>query len=222
MEDLMVESSMTIKKLRIKFKAIILDLDDTVLGFLQALVHQYNMRHNTSLSHNDIKTWDFDDLDITDKKGNRIVGKDLRDLFVLLEENGMYAALEPLEYSKRFLSSLKEEGYKIIFITARNEKHRIATEYNLNKYELPYDELYFEKDKIKRIKSLSRKYHIVMFADDKASTVKAVAENCKVDNVVLIDKAHNRSEEFDEDLEIVRAADLMDCSKLIPSIKSFI
>ena len=94
------------KKRRIKPNAIVLDLDDTILAFLQGLVHQYNVKHSASLSHNDIKTWDFEDLDITDARGNRSIGKDLRDLFLLLEGHGMYAALEPLPYAKSFLKML--------------------------------------------------------------------------------------------------------------------
>jgi uncharacterized HAD superfamily protein len=102
-------------------------------------------------------------------------------------------------------------------LTARNERFRLATEYNLNDQDIYYDELYFSKDKVKIIKQLSKEYNIVMFADDKASTVKSVAESCKVKNIFLINKAHNKEEEIDEE-EVKRANDLMDCLKELKSI----
>ncbi|HLD91590.1 MAG TPA: hypothetical protein VI911_11385 [Patescibacteria group bacterium] len=212
-----VDRSADKKKSPKKDKAIVVDYDDTVVGFLQALCKAHNKKYGTCVSHNDIKTWNFDDLDITDARGNRVTGADLRATFKLYEENGMYAALKPLDYAKYTLDTAHEIGYKVIIVTARNEKFRVATEYNLADQDIYCDELYFSNDKVKTIKDLAKKYQIVMFADDKASTVQDVAENCRVKNVFLITKAHNRSCEVDEEI-IKRANDLMDCLKELKKV----
>lgn len=206
------------KKYIRKEKAIVVDYDDTVVGFLQSLCKAHNKKYGTCISHNDLKSWDFDDVDITDARGNRVTGKDLRETFQIYEENGMYAALKPLDYAKYALDTAHEIGYKVIIVTARKEKFRVATEYNLNDQDIYYDELYFSSDKVKTIKQLSKTYNIVMFADDKTSTVVNIAENCRgVKSVFLINKAHNKGDEFDEE-SIKRANDLMDCVKELKQV----
>lgn len=207
----------TTRKYKRKEKVIIVDYDDTVVGFLQALCKAHNKKYGTCISHNDLKSWNFDDVDITDARGNRVTGADLRDTFKLYEENGMYAALKPLDYAKYTLDTAHEIGYRVIILTARNERFRTATEYNLHDQDIYYDELYFSDDKVKTIKQLAKKYNVVMFADDKATTVQSVAENCRVKNVFLINKAHNIDSEIDEEV-IKRANDLMDCLKELKKV----
>jgi len=205
------------KKYARKPKAIVVDLDDTVVGFLQALCKSHNKKYGTCVSHNDIQSWDFEDVDITDARGNRVTGADLIGTFKLYEDNGMYAALKPLDYAKYALDTAHEIGYSVIIVTARNEKYRIATEYNLNDQDIYYDELYFSADKVKTLKELSKKYNLVMFADDKLATVNAIAENCRVKNVFLINKGHNKNYELEDEV-VKRADDLMDCLKELKQI----
>jgi len=202
---------------KVKEKAIVVDYDDTVVGFLQALCKAHNKRYGTCISHNDIKTWDFGDMDITDARGNRVTGHDLRATFKLYEDNGLYAALKPLDYSKYALDTAHEIGYKVIILTARKEKYRLATEYNLDDQDIYYDELHFSDDKVKSLKQLAKTYDIVMFADDRASTVLEVAEKCRVKKVFLINAPHNINLEIDEDL-VIRTNDLMDCLKELKQI----
>ncbi len=205
------------RKRRTKPKAIVLDYDDTVVAFLQTLCRIHNLKHGTCLTDHDIKTWNFDDIDIIDARGVRVIGKELRETFKITEEHGLYALLPPLDYAKYALDTMSEIGYKIIIMTARDERFRETTELNALERELTYDEMHFSKDKVKTIKELSKIYNIVMFVDDKASTVQSVSENCRVKQVCLINKAHNKSVEVDEE-EIIRVNDLMDCVKALKRI----
>lgn len=205
-------------KRKAKPKTILIDYDDTVISFLQTLCKIHNQKYGTCITHNDIKTWDFEAMDVTDARGNRVTGQDLRDTFKYFEDHGMYAALKPLPYAKYALDTAHEIGYKVIILTARPEKYRIATEWNLLANDLYYDELFFEKDKVKKIKELSKTHNIVFFADDKPTTVHDVAENCKVKNVFLIKSSVNESSipDLHEDVKI--ANDLMDCIKELKQI----
>lgn len=45
-----------------------------------------------------------------------------------------------------FLKWAKERGYKIFLITGRGEAYREATLKNLDKYKIPYDEIFFKPD----------------------------------------------------------------------------
>jgi uncharacterized HAD superfamily protein len=208
---------MTTKRKR-KEKAVCLDLDDTVVNFLQTLCAIHNKKYGTCVSHRHIKAWNFSELDLTDARGNRVTGDDLYKTFKEYEDHGLYTCLEPLEYAKYVLDSMRDLGYKIIFITARNERFLKTTECNLLKKDLNYDELYFEKDKVKTLKQLQKKYKVVMFVDDKAETVQNVCDNCsRINHVVMLNKSYNQSIELDE--EIDRADDLMDCLKVLKEVK---
>lgn len=49
---------------------------------------------------------------------------------------------KPIQYIIDSVKIWKQLGYKIVLFTSRPERIREATEYWLNKYEIPYDELY--------------------------------------------------------------------------------
>ena len=199
-------------------KALLLDFDDTVVSFIETLCKIHNKKYGTCISHHDIKSWDFAGMEITDARGNKVTGEDLRNTFKYFEDHGMYAALQPLPYAKYALDTAHEIGYKIIILTARPEQYRIATEWNILSNDIAYDELYFDWDKVKKIKELSKDNNIVLFADDKPSTVQAVAENCKVKNVFLIKNPANEQSIVDLHEDIKIANDLMDCIKELKQI----
>ena len=205
------------KKRKMKPKAVVFDHDDTIVGFLPTLCELHNLKYNTCLTDHDITSWDFDDLDITDARGVRVLGKELRETFAESENHGLYALLQPLDYAKYALDTIREIGYKIIILTARNEKFRETTANHALINGLVYDELHFSKDKVKTIKELSKQYNIVMFADDKGTTVQNVSENTRVKKVCLVNKAHNKNMDIDEE-DIIRVNDLMDCVKELKEV----
>ena len=101
-------------------------------------------------------------------------------------------------------------------MTARKSEYEGHTITNLIKNEIPYDKVIFDSDKVKKINDLRKKYNIVCFADDRASTVKDVFEKCKIDNVYLIDHPHNRAENLDED--ITRIDSLIEIIRDLPDV----
>ena len=68
---------------------------------------------------------------------------------------------------------LHDKGYKIIIITARNNKYHADvisdTIFYLHKYNLWYDEIIFEEKNNKGDKA--HKYHVDVFIDDKESNL---------------------------------------------------
>jgi uncharacterized HAD superfamily protein len=63
----------------------------------------------------------------------------------------------PIQYIIDLVKIWKQLGYKIVLFTSRPEKIREATEYWLNKYEVPYDELYMRNEKDHYIKDTELK-----------------------------------------------------------------
>jgi uncharacterized HAD superfamily protein len=201
-----------------KKKAVCCDLDDTISNFLKTLCHIHNVKNNTCLSDNDITDWDFEKLNITDARGNTVNGKNLRETYKYFEDHGLYAILSPLDYAKYALDTAHEIGYTVIILTARPEKYKAQTELNLISQDIYYDEIYYEWDKCKKLDELSLKYNIIFFADDKVNTVQAVAKNCQVKNCFLINKPYNKNVILEEDSNIVRVNDLMDCIKELKKV----
>jgi len=208
----MVESDKKSKKP----KVLVWDIDDTVLGFLYTVCSLHNKKYGTCISERIITNWDFKGIDTIDARGNKVTGEDLYATFKYFEDHGLYAALRPLDYAKYALDTASEIGYKNILLTARDPKFQRQTEVNLLSENISYDEIYFEWDKVKKINELSKKYDVVLFADDKVDTVKAVFENCKVKHVFLVNQPHNQDAVIDEDIK--RAHDLMDCLKELKRI----
>jgi uncharacterized HAD superfamily protein len=203
---------MMAKKSVNKPKAVVLDYDDTIVGFLQGLCTIHNAIHGTNVSHRDVTSWNFDDLLIEDVNGNKVTGKQLRDTFKTYENNGLYVGLQPLQYAVPAVNDMIGRGYKIIIVTARPEEYRKDTELNAIWNGIKYDKLIFSNDKVKTLKSLRRKYNVVMFADDKYETIEDVANNCGwIKHVCLINGPHNRMIEIEDEERIVRVEDLNFC-----------
>jgi hypothetical protein len=59
--------------------------------------------------------------------------------------------------------------------------------------------------------------HKTLFADDKLTTIEAVNEQCKVDNICLINAAHNKKEGLDEG--ITRVNSLFETVRFLRRIK---
>ncbi len=88
--------------------------------------------------------------------------------------------IEPKFNTKEVLDKLRNEGYKIIFITVRNDREfaglgearRITLEW-FEKYEIPYDELHVD---IQDKKSFCEENDIDIFIDDSVRTVTNVKD----------------------------------------------
>ena len=70
-----------------KQKLVILDLDDTILGFIPFFVSEFNKINNTHMIQADLTQFDFMSLKFKDCKGNQIEGKLLQEFFLSLRKN---------------------------------------------------------------------------------------------------------------------------------------
>jgi len=202
---------------KLKPKAVIVDIDDTITNFLPFLCFLHNKLNNTSITEKDITSWNFDNIEFKDVRGNETTGDELRATFRNFEDHGLYAILPPINDARFALDIIHELGYRIILMTARNAKYESQTVLNLIANRFKYDELYFEKDKVKKIKELAKTYNIVLFADDKLDTVIKVSENCNCKKIFLIDKHHNSVVELDE--EITRIDNLFEAVRCLREVK---
>ena len=187
--------------------AVVLDADDVVFDFIGGLCQLYNKHHGTALSPSDLTEWDWKNLDFKDARGNVVRGVELRKEFEEYE-NGIYVGLEPVPYAIQALNLIRKLGYKIFIITARHCSFGKHTELSLMFKGIPHDEVFHKEDmsieaekyKVAKIDELSKSHNIALFADDKLSTAQAVASNCKVDRVYLVNRPHNKNMEAGEDV----------------------
>lgn len=217
------------KPRRIKEKAIVLDYDDTIVNFDGGICAIHNKRYGTSLTPRDLKTWNFKGLEVKDVSNNIVRGEDLLATFKEYEDHGLYVGLDLLRDSYNALECMKEKGYKIFVITARPEKYGKQTELNLISHKIHkfIDEIFFKPEfqsevqdfKVKKIKELSKDYNIHVFADDKAETVRSVAESCNVNLVFLVENARNKDFEPEDGENITKVRDIMEIIRYLKKVK---
>ena len=203
-------------KTKTKIPTVVLDIDDTVVHFCNFLCYAYNNIHHTSITESDLTTWDFTTTKVTDHSGKTVSGVEIRQFFKDYEAHGFYTALPPIKESVLAIDFIRKMGYKVILLTARDEKYRKDTELNFSINKIQYDEIIFNAEKVKQINKLARKHNIVAFADDKYDYVRDVAETDKVNICYLINKAHNLSVNTGDDL--IRVNDLLEIVRTLPNI----
>jgi uncharacterized HAD superfamily protein len=176
---------MVVKK--IKDQTIILDLDDCCVGFTQFLILTHNRIHGTTYAPKDISSWDLP--------------TDLNNLYKRFENHGLYAALPVLPGVKEAIDHFKlVMGLRIILLTARPERFGEDTYLHLKTHGIKFDELIFQADKVKAIREIAKRLHVIAFADDKLETIEKVNEKCRVDHIFLINMPHNQKEDLDPDI----------------------
>lgn len=199
-----------------KPKAVVFDMDDTLVGFVDMLMRLHNKLHKTCLVPSDLKEYNMKTLIMEDSRGNTVLGEDLWNTFQEYEDHGLYAALKPLPEARHALSIISKLGYKIIIMTARKAEYEKQTKFCLLHQNLVHDELIFagSTEKSKEIRKLSKKYNIVAFADDKASTVIDVSESTNVNKNYVIAQRHNLDVELPE--EVKRVASVFEIVRDLP------
>lgn len=206
------------KKVISKTHAVVLDIDDTIVDFIGFLCYLYNVKHNTTVSPVDLKNWDMVGTKVEDAQGKIVKGEELRVFFRDLEPHGLYAAIPAIKESVLAVELMRRLGYKIILLTARDEKFLKDSEINLIVNRIPYDEIIFDHDKAKQINRLAKKHSIAMFVDDNTKHVTNVFDTDKVEVVYLVNRPHNNSTELPEG--IVRINDLLEIVRTLPEVES--
>lgn len=84
------------------------------------------------------------------------------------------------DYVKEALEYFKQNNYKIILITARNNKYSpkvktITTNY-LAKYNLPYDKIIFDDEEQENKGLSANQEHVSLFIDDKETNLDNIAK----------------------------------------------
>lgn len=205
------------KKLIKKTPTVVLDIDDTVVDFIGFLCYLYNVKNDTTVSSADLKSWDFVGTKVEDAQGKVVLGETLRKFFLDYENSGLYAALPPIKESVLAIELMRKLGYKIILLTARNEKFLKDSEINLIVNKIPYDEIIFDHDKAKQINRLAKKHSIAIFVDDNVKHVTNVHETDRVDVTYLISRGHNKDEQLPEG--VVRINDLLEIVRTLPEVE---
>lgn len=202
-----------------KLKAVVLDMDDCFMGFIDMFCFLAREIYKINVSPSNFTEYDMRKINYVDVNGNEVKGDDLFEIFKKLEEEGgLYSHLKPLVDGQKALETIHKYGYRIILLTARKPEYELQTIANLAVHKIIYDDLLFcpSEEKAKMIRKLSKDYNIVAFADDKASTVRDVFENTNVNEVYLIDQPHNRKEEIDEEItRLNRLFDIIHYLKII-------
>jgi len=204
----------------VKEKVVCLDLDDAIVGFLPMLCLIYNKLNGTCIAPMDFKEYDLEILEMKDANGNVVLGKGIKDIFKEFEDHGLYASLDVLPEASHALNLIKKLGYKIFFITAREERFEKQTKLNLLKNHIEYDRLFFVKscDKAKIIRKIAKEYQVIMFFDDRLSTVVDVFENTNTKHVFLKEMPHNKHQEIDAG--IIRVSGLFDTVRYLKDVNS--
>jgi len=166
-----------------KDKAVVLDIDDTLLDFRGHLYTIHNNKYDTSYNRKDDTEW--------------TLPEELNKTFIEYE-NWIYVSQPILPKVKKQLELFRERGYKIVLMTARSEDYKKHTIFNLALNGIKYDELFFNKNKALKINRLSEKYDIKIFADDKVDTVNKVRRETDIPKVYLINMPCNRNEDEEE------------------------
>jgi uncharacterized HAD superfamily protein len=169
-----------------KKKICIIDVDDTVVDFVSHLCHIHNFLRKDSIDKSDLGNWKFPEA----------LEKTFREY-----EEWIYLSAPILRKAKKKINELKDKGLGIVLMTARDENFRKQTEFNLALNGIDYDELLFNKNKSLKINRLSEKYDVVLFVDDKLSTVLKVKERTDVPHIYLINMPSNREDDVPEGVE---------------------
>ena len=119
--------------------------------------------------------------------------KEVIDSFLDNNLNNIYKDLIPSNGVQKILEDLNEKDFEIILITAREEKFRAVTKKWLKKYNIIYDKLIHQVDKVPPAKQED----IELFIEDDQNNAEEFKKNGI--EVILFDKMHNRDTSLIQD-----------------------
>lgn len=173
-------------------KVCAIDLDDTLSNSEEYFVITYNDANNTEYrTKKEIK--------------DNISLKEYEDFKHFFRESGVKVNIQPKEHAKKLCNFLKEQGYKIVIISARpyDKYFRIFpdTLQWLEQNEIKFDAIYFEKEKhLKIIKQLPQLSFIIEDDVENAEQIAKAGYNVyllnnqidkSISNVTVVDSLSN-------------------------------
>lgn len=198
-----------------KEKICLLDIDEVCFDYLGGLLGLHNKLHGTTISKQDLTTWDIDNLLITNSRGKVTLGSEIRATMNKYENHGLLASLEPLPFAKEAIDIMGEFGYKVILLTARKQEFQTQTIISLLKHNIKHDALIFHTDKKWAITELFKTYEIELYVDDRSKYIYEVAD-FPINNVCILTQAHNQNDVFPP--HIKRVGDLMGAVSLLKPV----
>lgn len=167
-------------------KLVALDIDGVILKFLEQMLRVHNLRNNTRVTVDDIKSFmpdgDMEDLMTTEE---------WTESFEWFENNGGYATLESFDGARTAIEKILEAGHDIVYVTARPAKFRGETIMSFILNKIPITKIYHaSRSKTQILRQLAPDY----FVDDAVKNLKA-AERAEVPNILVLDAPYNRCEE---------------------------
>ena len=116
------------------------------------------------------------------------------DIIDFLNENKekIFSSVPPYQEAIKFLNRLKEQGHKIILITARHEEFRDVTEKWLSRNNFSYDKLYHDENKA----PLALNENLEIFVDDHRDNVRDI-KSVGIP-ALLFTRSHNLNASEDE------------------------
>lgn len=170
-------------------KAIVIDIDDTVLDFgsrLREFVnHQYDKKVMGKPQAWDLCEW----LGVKEGQDTEILEE--------FASSWQFGALDPLPGASRVLTKLVQEGYDIYCITACSKSPQVEALRRANMYHCfgnIFKDIFFVdfgESKDKYLKQIEQTHDIHAFVDDKYANLQD-AQNAGIDRCIMIKQPHNK------------------------------
>ncbi|MFT5880384.1 MAG: 5'(3')-deoxyribonucleotidase [Moritella sp.] len=175
---------------RLSMKAIVIDIDDTVLDFGSRLREFVNHQYDKKVIGKP-KEWDLCEW---------LGVKEGQDVEILTEfaSSWQFGALDALPGASRILTKLTQEGYDIFCITACSREPQVEALRRANMYHCfgnIFQEIFFVgfgESKDKYLKQIQQTHEIHAFVDDKFANLED-AHNAGIDRCIMIKQPHNRN-----------------------------
>ncbi|WP_425338894.1 5' nucleotidase, NT5C type [Moritella marina] len=170
-------------------KAIVIDIDDTVLDFGSRLREFVNHQYDKQVTGKPL-AWDLCEW-LGIKEG--------QDVKILKEfaSSWQFGALDALPGASRILTKLAQEGYEIFCITACSRDAQVEALRRANMYHCfgnIFKEIFFVEfgeSKATYLNKIQETHEIHAFVDDKYDNL-VDAKNAGIDNCIMIKQPHNK------------------------------
>lgn len=165
----------------------VFDLDDTLINLKDELYEYFRSMYGSKIPH-----WSlWDKFDIT-----RYCGITDEEFLRMTIENETFLKVKPHLHSKYILKDLRDRGFHIVILTAREgfvpDSYNVTKKY-LEDHDLYHDELIVSKHGVPKSEYLDHYDNINFAIDDQIKNCVDLEESGKVDHVFLHALPYNKS-----------------------------
>lgn len=158
-------------RLKERLPRLIIDQDDVLAMFLEGLLEEYNEKHHTSYTLEDVTQW----------KMAKILGNDIWDI---INRKGFFYGLKPVPYAIETFERMHKSGkYDMYICTASLPESYTEKLAWIQKY-MPF----FPEERFIACKSKDAVWGDILF-DDAAHNIESYAG---IGEALVFDRAHNR------------------------------